>query len=85
MLKPGTKCRSLFAALFIISVAVMLCAQAGLAPVNDLPNPFRTVRDWGRPPKKRDDCGGSGTRQQHRRHSSLRGKFLRRESPSRRF
>ncbi|HYR87542.1 MAG TPA: peptidyl-alpha-hydroxyglycine alpha-amidating lyase family protein [Terriglobia bacterium] len=25
-------------------------AQAGAEPINNLPNPFRTVRDWGHPP-----------------------------------
>src|SRR5690242_16244092 len=32
--------------------AVLGCAyaQSGIEPLNDLPNPFRTVRDWGHPP-----------------------------------
>ena len=25
-------------------------SQTGVQPINDLPNPFRTVRDWGHPP-----------------------------------
>ncbi len=25
-------------------------AQANLEPVNNLPNPYRTIRDWARPP-----------------------------------
>ena len=25
-------------------------AQTDILPINDLPNPYRTVRDWGHPP-----------------------------------
>jgi sugar lactone lactonase YvrE len=31
-------------------LAAAILAQSGSQPLNDLPNPYRTVRDWGRPP-----------------------------------
>src|ERR1035438_4056753 len=31
-------------------LAAAILAQPGSTPLNDLPNPYRTVRDWGRPP-----------------------------------
>src|SRR5579864_8560217 len=40
---------------FLFSVAIILAiapayAQNAIQPLNDLPNPYRTVRDWGHPP-----------------------------------
>ena len=35
----------------ILALAVgTVCAQSEVQPLNDLPNPYRTVRDWGHPP-----------------------------------
>lgn len=31
-------------------LAAAILAQPGSPPLNDLPNPYRTVRDWGQPP-----------------------------------
>jgi DNA-binding beta-propeller fold protein YncE len=39
--------RALFALLFVL---VGPRGQLRSVPVNDLPNPYRTVRDWGKPP-----------------------------------
>jgi len=39
---------SLFAALVLSATTAW--AQTDLQPLNDLPNPFRTVRDWAHPP-----------------------------------
>jgi DNA-binding beta-propeller fold protein YncE len=37
--------------LFLASaVSVLFGAQTEVTPINDLPNPYRTVRDWGKPP-----------------------------------
>ena len=41
--------RLLFALLGSTSLAIF-GAQADVKPLNDLPNPYRTVRDWARPP-----------------------------------
>jgi DNA-binding beta-propeller fold protein YncE len=37
---------------FLVSAlsAALFGAQAEVKPINDLPNPYRTVRDWGKPP-----------------------------------
>jgi len=36
---------------FLVSaVAALFGAQSEVQPINDLPNPYRTVRDWGKPP-----------------------------------
>ena len=37
-------------ALFLVVIAGKATSQTGLNPINDLPNPYRTVRDWGQPP-----------------------------------
>ena len=31
-------------------VLVLMLLQTGIKPINDLPNPYRTVRDWAKPP-----------------------------------
>ena len=36
--------------LLIAIAATTAYAQTGQKPLNDLPNPYRTVRDWGKPP-----------------------------------
>jgi sugar lactone lactonase YvrE len=36
--------------LLIAIAAIIAYAQADQKPLNDLPNPYRTVRDWGKPP-----------------------------------
>src|SRR5579863_8234816 len=33
-----------------IAIAAAAYAQTAPQPINDLPNPYRTVRDWGKPP-----------------------------------
>src|SRR5512143_3931753 len=34
----------------LATVASVVCAQPAPQPINDLPNPYRTVRDWAKPP-----------------------------------
>src|SRR5438105_2151463 len=38
----------IFALLFVAAAAAY--SETDAQPLNDLPNPFRTVRDWGHPP-----------------------------------
>ena len=42
-----------FAALGISSLSAIGAAQATMAPVNDLPNPYKTVTDWAKLPSGR--------------------------------
>jgi sugar lactone lactonase YvrE len=37
-------------ALFVVVFVGSLYSQADVKPLNDLPQPYRTVRDWGKPP-----------------------------------
>src|SRR5438876_12449309 len=36
--------------MFVVVFGGSLYSQTGVKPINDLPNPFRTVRDWAHPP-----------------------------------
>src|SRR5512147_877049 len=40
--------RVIFVALLLVGASAY--SQTEVQPVNNLPNPYRTVRDWGRPP-----------------------------------
>src|SRR5688572_22130942 len=40
----------LFMPALLFLSAALLYAQSPISPVNDLPNPYRTVRDWAQPP-----------------------------------
>ncbi len=42
-----------FAALLAISAPLTLAAQPAMQPVNDLPNPYRTVEGWAKLPEGR--------------------------------
>jgi hypothetical protein len=42
--------RVMFKAIPLLLALALLGAQGDVKPINDLPNPFRTVRDWGKPP-----------------------------------
>jgi sugar lactone lactonase YvrE len=42
--------RIILAALVSLPWATAVYSQADVKPINDLPNPYRTVRDWGKPP-----------------------------------
>ena len=34
----------------IVAFAAAAFCETNVEPINDLPNPYRTVRDWGHPP-----------------------------------
>src|SRR5436189_955633 len=40
----------MFKAIPALLALVWLAGQSDVKPINDLPNPYRTVRDWARPP-----------------------------------
>ena len=40
----------LFKAAILVVSSALLYAQSQVSPVNDLPNPYRTLRDWAQPP-----------------------------------
>jgi DNA-binding beta-propeller fold protein YncE len=42
--------RVMFKPISLLVALVLLTSQSDVKPVNDLPNPFRTVRDWGKAP-----------------------------------
>ena len=48
------------AALIVLSGAVVLTQEGGVEPINDGPNPYRTIRNWGTLPEGRKWGPASG-------------------------
>ena len=54
----------------IVAATALLEAQSSSAPRNDLPQPYKTTRDWGQLPPGREVGGGHRRRARARRHRS---------------
>ena len=73
---------------WLMALALVVSGAAFAQPRNDLPQPYRTTRDWGELPTGREvgggDRGRAGARWHDLRDPSLLRQFLRRHEARRR-
>src|SRR6185436_13374126 len=50
MMPQANRLKLVLPVVAVTAIVGMLYSQGDVKPLNDLPNPYRTVRDWVRPP-----------------------------------